>query len=118
MEDAVGRPRGGAPEDAYAAMAEGLLREPDVEAGTGFGKIPGLRSGGKIFAMLVDGALVVKLPAECAQALISTGKARAFHVGKRRMRQWVAVEDGHADEWPALTREALDYVRSASAGVS
>jgi TfoX/Sxy family transcriptional regulator of competence genes len=88
-----------------------LLREPDVDEGTGFGSNPGLRVGGKIFAMEVDGRLVVKLPAERVAALTEAGGAEPFVIGKRTMREWVAVEPG-AHDWPALAREALAFVRA------
>jgi len=94
----------------FDAIASDLLAEPGVDEGTGFGSRPGLRVGGKIFAMHIDGRLVVKLPAERAGALIDAGGAEAFVIGRRRMREWVAVEPG-AHDWPALAREALGFVR-------
>jgi hypothetical protein len=97
----------------FDLIASELLAEPGVEEGTGFGSQPGLRVGGKIFAMHIDDRLVVKLPAERADALIAAGGAQAFVIGKRRMREWVAVEPG-AHDWPALAREALRFVRPAA----
>jgi hypothetical protein len=98
-------------EDAFGAIAEDLLREPGVEEGTGFGRNPGLRVGGKVFAMLVRGELVVKLPAERIADLASAGSASTFRVGQRQMREWVAIEQGGPHDWPALAREALAFVR-------
>jgi hypothetical protein len=92
----------------FDEVANDLLGEPGVDEGTGFGTNPGLRVGGKIFAMEVRGKLVVKLPAERCQALVAEG-AEPFVVGKRRMREWVAVEPGVHD-WRALAREALAFV--------
>ena len=66
----------------------------------------------KIFAMLVDGELVLKLPADRCEALVEEGGAHAFQIGKRRMREWVSVADGGPHDWPALTREALAFVRA------
>ena len=85
-----------------------------VEAGTGFGKQPGLRVGGKIFAMLVAGELVVKLPADRIDALRDAGGARSFEIGARQMREWVAIEPGGRHDWGALAREALAFVRKSS----
>lgn len=42
-------------EAAFEGVAAALLPEPDVDEGTGFGTKPGLRTNGKIFAMLIDG---------------------------------------------------------------
>ena len=94
---------------SFDAIANELLSEPAVEEGTGFGKQPGLRVDGKIFAMEIDGRLVVKLPAERCRELIEAGGAETFVIGKRSMREWVAVEPG-AHDWRALAREALAFV--------
>ena len=96
---------------SFDAIANEFLAEPGVDEGTGFGSNPGLRVGGKIFAMEVDGKLVVKLPAERAAELVQAGGAEPFVIGKRQMREWVAVEPG-AHDWTALAREALGFVRS------
>jgi hypothetical protein len=98
-------------ESAFAALAERFDGEPGVESGTGFGSAPGLRVGGKIFAMLPYGELVVKLPAERCQALANSGAARPFVSGKRTMREWVVLEAGDSGAWADLAGEALAYVR-------
>ena len=89
-------------------IANQLLGEPGIDEGTGFGTNPGLRVGGKIFAMEVRGQLVVKLPATRCEELVAAG-AEPFVIGKRTMREWVAVAPG-AGDWPALAREALAFV--------
>jgi hypothetical protein len=94
----------------FDAIADRLLAEPGVDQGTGFGSQPGLRVEGKIFAMHIDGRLVVKLPAERCAALVESGGAELFVIGKRQMREWVAVERG-AHDWPGLAGEALGFVR-------
>ena len=45
---------------SFDAIANELLGEPGVDEGTGFGNNPGLRVGGKIFAMEVDGWVSVE----------------------------------------------------------
>jgi hypothetical protein len=82
-----------------------------VTEGTGFGASRGLRVGRRIFAMLVDEELVVKLPAERCAALADGDGAGLFEVGRRRMREWVSIEPDGAHDWPALVREALTFVR-------
>ena len=96
---------------AFAALAERFAREVDVEPGTGFGSAPGLRAGGKIFAMLPHGEFVVKLPADRCAAMVEAGRGRLFVVGRRTMREWLVVDGVDADTWAELADEALAYVR-------
>ena len=95
----------------FTAIAAELGDEPGVEEGTGFGQQPGLRVGGKIFAMVHDDELVVKLPPERCRELAEAGGARPFEIGMRRMREGVSVEPGSGHDWSALAREALAFVR-------
>jgi hypothetical protein len=96
---------------AFAALSERYAGEPDVEPGTGFGSAPGLRAGGRIFAMLPHDALVVKLPAERCAAMVEAGEGELFVVGKRTMREWVVVDGVDEAAWAALADDALAYVR-------
>jgi hypothetical protein len=98
------------PEEAFDAVANALLPEPDVEEGTGFGSNPGLRTGRNIFAMLVRGGLVVKLPADRCAELVAAGEAEVFQIGKRRMREWIHLAQPDAARWVELAREARAYV--------
>ena len=98
-------------EESFATIADRLLREPFVEQGTGFGSNPGLRVRGKIFAMLVRGELVLKLPADRCEFLVAADAARPFDGGKGRpMREWVSVSDEVEPDWLRLAREALAFV--------
>jgi hypothetical protein len=99
-------------EATFAALQEQFLREPDVESGTGFGNAPGLRAGGKIFAMLPHGELVVKLPVDRCAGIVAEGGGRLFVVGKRTMREWLVVEAIDPEAWAELAVEALAYVRN------
>lgn len=96
-------------ESTFESIAERLLREPGTELRSAFHS-PGLRVGGKIFAMLVDGALVVKLPAGRCAELVAAGAGRPFESGGRSMREWVAVDPARADGWPALAEDAMAHV--------
>jgi hypothetical protein len=98
-------------EAAFARLRERFSGEPDVEPGTGFGSAPGLRAGGKVFAMLPRGELVVKLPADRCAAMVDAGAARLFVVGRRTMREWLVVAGIDDDAWAALAADALAYVR-------
>jgi hypothetical protein len=101
-------------EGAFAAISARLLHEPDVSAGTGFGSNAGLRVGGKIFAMLVRGELVVKLPAAQCVTLVASGIARPFDRGQGRpLKSWISVSETAESHWPALASEALAFVGGA-----
>lgn len=95
---------------AFEAVAATLLPDPGVEEGTGFGTNPGLRVRGKIFAILHDGELVLKLPAERCTALVEAGRARPFEIGRRKMREWIRLAEVDEQEWLGLAREAREYV--------
>jgi hypothetical protein len=99
--------------DAFAAISARLLAERDVTAGTGFGSRGGLRSGGKIFAIRLDDALVVKLPAaRCAQ-LVADGAAAPWDRGKGTpLKEWIAVPERDAEDWDGFADEALAYARA------
>jgi len=103
------------PEETFAAIADTLRGGPDISEGTGFGRNPGLRVNGKIFAMLNGEALVVKLPAaRCAQ-LVADGAAVPFDAGKGRpMREWVKFPHRDAEDWRGAAEEALGFVRQSS----
>ncbi len=99
---------------AFAAALEPVARAPGVEPGTRFSARPGYRVGGKIFAMLLDDALVVKLPAGRCAALVAEGAAAPLTTGGRPMREWVRMTGvPDAERWRALAEEALAFVRPA-----
>ena len=90
---------------SFDAVLERFEGRPGVEQGTGW-RSPGLRVNRKIFAMCVEGELVVKLPRERCLELVEGG-ARPFRSGGREMREWVVVRDG---DWVALAEEAYAFV--------
>jgi hypothetical protein len=66
---------------------------------------------GKIFAMLVRGQLVTKLPKERADELVGRGHGERFDPGHGRlMKEWVAVRVGNVN-WVELAKEAYRFVR-------
>ena len=100
-----------APERRFAAVAARLVSESDVSEGTGFGKVPGLRTGGKIFAMLAHERLVVKLPRERVDALVAAGAAEQFEPSPgRRMKEWASVDPAASEDWARLAAEARAFV--------
>src|SRR6185437_6169936 len=76
------------PEARFDGIAARLLPEPGVELKRAFHN-PGLTAGGRIFAMLVRGEMVVKLPAERCAGLVAAGAGRPFDRGQGRpLREW------------------------------
>jgi hypothetical protein len=101
-------------EKRFASIAEVELRAPDVTGGTGFGRSEGLRISGKIFAMLVKGELVVKLPKDRVEELSASGVGHQFDPGHGRlMKEWVAVPSKAGQRWPSLVDEAREFVGPA-----
>ncbi len=100
-------------EAGFAEIVALAIQEPEVNEGRAFHS-PALKVGGKIFAMLVGQALVVKLPAERCAGLVASGPVQPFRSGGRRMREWVSVGEEALGDWPALAGEALTFVRQGT----
>jgi len=100
------------PEDRYAALVDEFLGQPGVmQGGQGFGST-GLKIRGKIFAMLVRGRLVVKLPKARVDALIAAGDGARFDPRNdgRLMKEWLVLAPATEDRWLPLVQEALAFV--------
>ena len=97
----------------FAALVDAFAGTPGVQlpgeaGGRRFGA-DALKVDGSIFAMLVKGALVLKLPATRVAALVGDGDGTPFDSGRGApMREWVAVTAPARDL--ALAREALEFV--------
>jgi len=103
-----------APEQRYAQLVEALSGEAGVtfESGSGFGS-ESLKVDGRIFAMLVRGKLVVKLPAKRVSELIASGDGGVFDANKGKpMKEWLTVQPSSKMAWRDLAREALVFVGS------
>ena len=98
----------------YEDLVDDLLGIDGVtppRGGSGFGR-GALRYQGKIFAMLVRGQLVVKLPADRVTALINSGEGAAFDANKGTpMREWLSLAAESSQDWLALAHEALEFAR-------
>ena len=98
--------------ESFEELMTSLLEKPEVEQGTGFGSMRGLRVRGKIFAMLCRGELVVKLPRHRVDQLVANGSAARFDARRdgRLMKEWAAVRPDQGHAWEALAVEALRFV--------
>ena len=104
------------PSELFEAIAVAHERDPGVTRGTGFGTTAGLRINGKIFAMLMDDQLVVKLPGERVTELEDGGAGRRLGTGRGRpYREWIALR-ADAVPWPDLAAEAFAYVSRLARG--
>ncbi|MGP8000232.1 MAG: hypothetical protein ACLPKI_23380 [Streptosporangiaceae bacterium] len=105
----------GAPEERFEDLVGGLLGYPGVtppSGGSGFGR-SALRWEKKIFAMLVRGRLVVKLPAARVDALVADGDGVRFDANKGTpMKEWFSLDPESGLPWLPLAREALEFARA------
>lgn len=109
-------------EARYAALVEAYRGDPDVtlpssapDAKRTFGSAA-LKINEKVFAMLAQGTLVLKLPRQRVEALLASGDGEPYdprHDG-RLMKEWVMIAPAAAVDWLALTREARAFVASVS----
>jgi hypothetical protein len=105
----------GAEAGAGAAGSEGQEGVTPPDGGTGFGR-SALRYRRKIFAMLVRGRLVLKLPRHRVDELVANGHGVRFDANKGTpMKEWFSLDPESALAWPPLAREALDFARSSRA---
>ena len=105
----------GRTDERYEDLVDELVGAAGVtppRGGGGFGR-SALRYRGRIFAMLVRGQLVVKLPETRVAELITAGEGGAFDANKGTpMREWLSVDPGSRLDWLSLATEALDFARS------
>ena len=98
-------------EERFAQIVARYRDAPNVTLGTGFGTNPGLRVGGKIFAMLAHEHLVVKLPRPRVDELVDAGTGARFQPGTGRvMKEWLSVPADAAGLWDTLVDEAFRFV--------
>lgn len=107
------------PEARFTTIVETMRDQPNVtyaadviETTKRFGTNV-LKINDKIFAMLVKGNLVVKLPRDRVDALIAAGAGQRFDPGHGRlMKEWVSLDPAVADDWLSLAKEAMRFVAS------
>ena len=108
------------PEERFATLVEGLRSLPGVtppshgtQSKKGFGSSE-LKIHNKIFAMLVKGKRVVKLPKSRVDALVASGDGERFDPrhDSRLMKEWVTIKPTSEEGWLELSREAMEFVAS------
>jgi hypothetical protein len=105
--------------DRYEDLVDDLMGADGVtppRGGSGFGR-SALRYRGKIFAMLVRGRLVLKLPANRVAALVGAGDGAPFDANKGTpMKEWLGLDPASKLDWLALAREALEFAQADAVG--
>jgi hypothetical protein len=98
---------------AFRALAKAFANDPRVSPpGDERGRFGsnGFKVDGKIFAMSVAGALVVKLPKVEIDAIVAEGRGERLTMGKGRvMKEWLVVREPPA-KWRAIVTRARLFV--------
>jgi hypothetical protein len=101
------------PEERFDRLVDECLSIEGVTpptSGGGFGA-GALRYQKKIFAMLVRGQLVVKLPRKRVDELVADGSGERFDGNKGKpMKEWFVLDADADVNWSTLAKEALDFV--------
>lgn len=93
-----------------ARLMAAVADRPNVTLGQAMQNL-GLMTGGKLFAFLNKGSLVLKLPTDVIDGLIDSHGAVRFDRGQGKpLREWVVVPPSAVADWPGLTRRACDFV--------
>src|SRR5579863_5423541 len=79
----------------------------------------GLKTGGKLFAGISKGRLLLKLPAEDVARLVANEWGAPFAAGGGRvMREWVTIGGERQDAWVGLARQAKSFVVGQNAAAT
>lgn len=95
---------------AFAPVVRHFENDKAVELAKSFASYA-LKVGGKIFAMHAQGNLVVKLPAAEAEGIVTGGTGEYFRLGKKVMREWVALGPEQSKRWIATAAKARAAAR-------
>jgi hypothetical protein len=99
------------PEEIWGPIGEAELRLRGVKGGTGFGRSEGLRVSNKIYAMLVNGELVVRIPKARVDELVDAGIGRRFEPSPGRvMKEWLSLPPAASRRWRSIVAEARAFV--------
>ncbi len=108
------------PDERYESLVKSILASSPatrIGEGKGFGSTGQLKVDGKIFAMLVRGELVLKLPGNRVDALVAAGDGKRFDAGKDKpMREWFVLSITSRKSWLGLAKEAMAFVAGRAQG--
>jgi hypothetical protein len=100
---------------SFAPIVTAFAGDRSVTRGKMFSSRNVLSVDQKIFAMLVKGKLVVKLPKQRVDELVAARTGTYFDPGHGRlMKQWISIPAGKAN-WVGLAREAHRFVKAGNA---
>jgi hypothetical protein len=98
----------------FDEISRTLLRSPNVTTAKMFGG-SALKVKNKVFACFYKGKLVLKLPSERVDELVSAGGAVHFDSGTGRpAKEWVAIDPSRGNEWRALAKGRAEVRRVVS----
>ena len=98
----------------FTPIIEAFRNDAQVSLARMFGSV-GLKVNGKVFAMMVKGDLVVKLPKERVEILIGARLGEHFDPGHgRAMKEWVVLKPKERTQWLTLAKAAQQFVASTS----
>lgn len=105
------------PATRFGLLVDAFADDPDVTppddlhaGGKKFGS-NALKVKDKIFAMLRQDRLVVKLPQKRVEALVASGQGeRMVSGGGREMKEWLVLAPSSSEDWAAVAREAYAFV--------
>jgi TfoX/Sxy family transcriptional regulator of competence genes len=100
-----------AAENRFQAIVEIYSQIAGISPGRMFSSTA-LKVHGKVFALLVRGRLVVKLPKAKIDELVVLKRGSPFDPGHGRpMKEWISIEmTSDETEWPDLVKAAKAFV--------
>ena len=98
----------------FDSIVKAFGNDPKVSQSKMFGAL-GLKISGKVFAFLMKGKLVLKLPKEKVDELVAAKEGKHFgHMfapnNWRPMKEWVEIASDDESVWLKLASEAKDFV--------
>jgi TfoX/Sxy family transcriptional regulator of competence genes len=106
-------PTVGGLDPGLAQVVRAFENDRDVSLGKMFGSV-GLKVNGKVFAMVVKGRFVAKLPKPRVDEIVGTGRGEHFDPGHGKlMKEWLAVRS-EKTSWLELAREAHRFVKGGA----